>query len=85
MNRMIFWGNDVFTVEGDPKHRDIFMKEWTKEHCSGVDTRLTVSWSELPEASAASKVRRAVPRINYMASVRAIFLSVARVASQFTS
>ena len=27
VNRIILRGNGVFTVEGDPKHRDILMKE----------------------------------------------------------
>ena len=64
-----------FTIEGDPRHRNIFIKR-----CSGVDTRLTMSWSGALKASAASKVRT-----KYMSLDRADLLSVARVASQYTS
>ena len=43
------------------RHRNIFIK-----HCSGVDTRLTMSWSGLLKSSAASKVGRATARTKYM-------------------
>ena len=44
------------------------MKEWRMEQCSGVDTLLTreVTCGELLDESEASKVRRAIARINYM-------------------
>ena len=60
------------------------------EQCSGVDTPLTrdgmekVSCGELLDASEASRVRRAIARINYMALDRADLSSVARIASQYT-
>ena len=41
LNRLILWNNGVFTIEGDMKHRNVLMKEWRMEHCSGVDTLLT--------------------------------------------
>ena len=61
------------------------------EQCSGVDTPLTrdgmekVSCGELLDESEASKVRRAIARINYMALDRADLSSVARIASQYVS
>ena len=74
-------GATVFSQsQGDPKHRNILIK-----HCSGVDTRLTMSWSGLLKASAASKVRRAIARTKYMSLDRADLLSAARVAWQYTS
>ena len=50
------------------KHRNILMKEWRMEQCIGVDTLLTreVTCGELLDQSEASKVRRAIARINYM-------------------
>ena len=86
LNRFISWNNGVFTIEGDMKHRNILMKE-----CSGVDTPLTrdgmekVSCGELLDESEASKVRRAIARINYMALDRADLSSAARIASQYMS
>ena len=38
LNRFLSWNNGVFTIEGDTKHRNILMKEWRMEQCSGVDT-----------------------------------------------
>ena len=63
------------------------MKEWRMEQCSGVDTLLTreVTCGELLDESEASKVRRAIARINYMALDRADLSSVARIASQSLS
>ena len=91
LNRFISWNNGVFTIEGDTKHRNILMKEWGMEQCSGVDTPLTrdgmekVSCGELLDESEASKVRRAIARINYMALDRADLSSAARIASQYMS
>ena len=91
LNRFISWNNGVFTIEGDTKHRNILMKEWGMEQCSGVNTPLTrdgmekVSCGELLDESEASKVRRAIARINYMALDRADLSSAARIASQYMS
>ena len=50
LDRLSLWSNGVFTIEGDPRHRNILIKR-----CSGVDTRLTVSWSGSLKASAPRK------------------------------
>ena len=75
LDRISLWSNGVFTIEGDPRHRNILIKS-----CSGVDSRLAMSWSGSLKASAASKVRT-----KYMSLDRAALLSVARVASQYMS
>ena len=58
LDRTTLWRNGVFTKAGDPKHRNILIK-----HCRGADTRLIVIWSGLLVASAASKVKRTIARV----------------------
>ena len=40
LNRFISWNSGVSTIEGDTKTRNILMKDWRMEQCSGVDTPL---------------------------------------------
>ena len=41
LNRTLRYADDHFEMEGDPKHVDILLKEWSMANCKSVDTPLT--------------------------------------------
>ena len=89
LNRILRWTTDNFlSVEGDPKHAEILLKEWgfseskatkvptTKEIVEGLGAGDEVMGAEQ------TKMRRAIARINYMAQDRPDLSYTARELSR---
>ena len=91
LNRVIRWEEGLYSIEGDPKHYRTLVQEWGMESCKPVISPMTKEGKEKAGEGDvlahrdATRVRRAIARVNYMAQDRADLSSVARVASQHMS
>ena len=91
LNRIVRWTPRGVQLEGDPKHLQLMLKEWSMEQCAGADTPMTkdgrerIGTGQELEPTAATRVRRTIARINYMAQDRPDLAVAARVASQHMS
>jgi hypothetical protein len=88
LNRRIRWVNDSIELEGDEKHAKVLLREWGLVECKPVDTPVTKSVAEKIhngeplEAEEATKIRRAVARVSYMAQDRPDLAVASRILSQ---
>ena len=93
LGRTIKWtydahGNGHFEIEGDSKHVQLLMGEWGMTNCKHVDTPLSKDGLEAIETGEelseeeATRARRAIARVNYMAQDRPDLAVVARTMSQ---
>ena len=91
LNRLLRWTPGGWEFEGDPKHARLLAQEWNMEHCKGVQTPSTkegrerLGVGELLADAEATRVRRAIARLNYMSLDRVDLAVAARAASQHMS
>ena len=92
LNRKLKVNNSGVILTGDPKHSELLLKEWGIQSISKEVN--TPSLKELEDnicsgdeqqGEMATKVRRGVARVNYMAQDRPDLSSVAKVMSQHMS
>ena len=90
LGRTVTWNmnKSQFEIEGDIKHVNLMLDEWGMNNCKEVDTPMSKdgmesidTGNELP-ASEATRARRAIARVNYMAQDRPDLAFVARIMSQ---
>ena len=82
-------GAEGFTIEGDPKHADILIKEWKMTKSSQVATPMTRETRErlsrgspIQDPEESSRIRRSIARISYMSQDRADLACIARILAQ---
>ena len=96
LGQTIRWTYDVtpegqFEVEGDERHVQLLMQEWSLQHCKNVDTPISkagqesINTGEELNEDEARKARRAIARMNYMAQDRPDLSVAARAMSQHMS
>ena len=96
LGRTIRWTYDGsreghFEVEGDERHAQLLMQEWSMQTCKDVDTPMTkagqesINTGEDLNEDEARRARRAIARMNYMAQDRPDLSVAARVMSQYMS
>ena len=91
LNRRLYSEGKFISMEGDPKHLDLLIREWALEHGRGVDTPVTregldkICMGEELDMASATKVRRSIARINFMSQDRPDLAVAARIASQWMS
>ena len=85
------WTEEGLELEGDSKHVNILLKEWSMEDCRGLDTPVAKDIDEKlisqnsMEMKEATKFRRAAARINFMAQDSPDLSAASRKLSQFMS
>ena len=89
LNRILRVTDEGIEVVGDPKHSELLFKDWgVTEHSRDVNTpslkdlEANVATGEELSTDLATKVRRGIARINYMAQDRPDLSSAAKVMSQ---
>ena len=92
LNRILKITNEGIKIIGDPKHSQLLMKEWgMQEYSKEVSTPSLkeledqVATGEELTGETATKVRRGIARINYMAQDRPDLSAAAKVMSQHMS
>ena len=96
LNRVIKWGTKGISISGDAKHSQILINEWGMESCKEVDTPMGREAEEAlnteereqrkPMAdSEATRYRRGVARVNFMAQDRPDLSVASRIMSQYMS
>ena len=91
LNRRLYSAGKVISMEGDPKLVDLLVTEWGLQHSRGVDTPVTrdgvdkIGTGDELDTATATKVRRSIARINFMAQDRPDLAVAARIASQWMS
>ena len=91
LNRTLRWDEDGIKISGDPKHAEILLKEWGLQDCKEVNTPMlkeleeNLGGGEELQGEAATKVRRGIARLNYMAQDRPDLSAAAKSLSQFMS
>ena len=96
LGRTIRWtyddnGEGLFEVEGDERHSQLLLQEWTMQQCKDVDTPVTKAGEESINTgdelneNEARRARRAIARMNYMSQDRPDLSVAARMMSQYMS
>ena len=96
LNRVVQWGVKGISVSGDAKHSQILISEWGMESCKEVDTPMGREAEEalnteermsrkLMGDSDATRYRRGVARVNFMAQDRPDLSVASRIMSQYMS
>ena len=92
LNRILKVTDEGIKITGDPKHSELLMKEWgMQEYSKEVNTPSLkeledqVGTGEELSGEIATKVRRGIARVNYMAQDRPDLSAVAKVMSQHMS
>ena len=94
LNRVIKWSEKGIAVAGDAKHSKILISEWGMENCKTVDTPMGKEAEEALNAEdrthrkpmedeEATRYRRGVARVNFMAQDRPDLSVPSRVMSQY--